>query len=53
VNPILIDKNIRTALPDVAGAEPEAVCSVVMAAMIGSKRTRDDIALLVLRRRER
>jgi len=33
-------------------AQPDAVCSAVMGAMIGSRRTRDDIALLVFRRRE-
>jgi sigma-B regulation protein RsbU (phosphoserine phosphatase) len=31
---------------------PDAVCSAVMGAMIGSKRIRDDTALLVFRRRE-
>jgi phosphoserine phosphatase RsbU/P len=32
--------------------QPDAVCSAVMRAMIGSRRTRDDIALLVFRRQE-
>ena len=32
--------------------QPDAVCSAVMGAMIGSRRTRDDIALLVFRRQE-
>lgn len=33
-------------------APAEAVCSAIMAAMVGSERTSDDIALLVVRRRE-
>jgi sigma-B regulation protein RsbU (phosphoserine phosphatase) len=33
-------------------APPDVVCSAVMGAMVGSERTRDDIALLVFRRRE-
>jgi sigma-B regulation protein RsbU (phosphoserine phosphatase) len=33
-------------------APPDVVCSVVMGAMVGSERTRDDIALLVFGRRE-
>jgi len=35
----------------VAPASAEAVCSAVMGALVGSERARDDIALLVLRRR--
>jgi sigma-B regulation protein RsbU (phosphoserine phosphatase) len=33
-------------------APPDVVCSAVMGAMVGTERTRDDIALLVFRRRE-
>ncbi len=33
-------------------APPDVVCSAVMSAMVGAERTRDDIALLVFRRRE-
>jgi phosphoserine phosphatase RsbU/P len=32
-------------------APPDVVCSAVMGAMVGTERTRDDIALLVFRRR--
>lgn len=49
---IPLDEGLSHLTNVVRAAPPDAVCSAVMRAMVGSARVRDDIALLVFRRLE-
>ena len=46
----LIDDGLERLLRVLTAESPEAVCSVVMGALVGDVPARDDIALLILRR---
>jgi len=45
-----IDERLALLCQSVTADEPEAACAAVMSAMVGHVATRDDIALLMLRR---
>jgi putative methionine-R-sulfoxide reductase with GAF domain len=45
-----IDVGLKRLIRAVSAADPEAVCSRVMAEMVGTQAARDDIAMLAMRR---
>jgi sigma-B regulation protein RsbU (phosphoserine phosphatase) len=47
----IIDNGLRRLAEVVRPQPPEAACAEVMAALVGREPARDDIALLMLRRR--
>ena len=47
----LIDDGLARLCRAVAAEHPEAACSAVMGALVGSEPARDDIALLMVRRK--
>ena len=49
---VSLDEGLDRLCQAVTADPPEAVCGSVMAAMVGTEPTRDDIALLVLRRED-
>jgi phosphoserine phosphatase RsbU/P len=50
VNPLLVQRGIRSLLGAPLVVGDDTVCATVMAALIGREAVRDDVALLTLRR---
>jgi hypothetical protein len=46
----VIDEGLTRLCQAVSAQSPEAACAAVMSALIGSEPSRDDIALLMIRR---
>jgi serine phosphatase RsbU (regulator of sigma subunit) len=46
----LIDIGLERLRREVVAESPEAACAAIMGALVGNEPTRDDIALLVIRR---